>query len=96
MEGKTRLTATKKRIEDYRATAPEISNDVLVSTMRKKYSNFFIDDEAVAMEALKETYRNELPLTIENVMQQLDYLVEDRKLLKYYIELQHIYGKTDD
>ena len=96
MEGKTRLTATKKRIEDYRATAPEISNDVLVSTMRKKYSNFFVDDEAVAMEALKETYRNELPLTIENVMQQLDYLVEDRKLLKYYIALQHIYGKTDD
>ena len=96
MEGKTRLTATKKRIEDYRATAPEISNDVLVSTMRKKYSNFFVDDEAVAMEALKETYRNELPLTIENVMQQLDYLVEDRKLLKYYIELQHIYGKADD
>lgn len=96
MEGKTRLTATKKRIEEYRATAPELSNDILVTALRKKYSGFFIDEEEVAIEAIKEAYRNELPLTLENVMQQLDYLVEDRKLLKYYIELQHIYGKADN
>lgn len=86
MQGKTRQTATKKRIEEYRATAPELTNDTLITALRKKYSEFFIDEEEVAIEAVKEAYRNELPLTIENVMQQLDYLVEDRKLLKYYID----------
>ena len=96
MEGKTRQTATKKRIEEYRATAPELTDVILVDAIRNKYNGLFIDNEEVAIEAIKETYRNELPLTLDNVMEQLGYLVEDRKLLKYYTELQHIYGKTDD
>lgn len=91
MEGKTRQGATKKRIEEYRATAPDLTNDMFADAIRNKYKDLFVDNEAVAIEAIKETYRNELPLTMENVMQQLDYLVEDRKLLKYYTELQHIY-----
>ena len=96
MEGKTRPSATKKRIEEYRASAPELTNEMLVDAIRNKYNDFFIDNEEVAIEAIKETYRNELPLTIDNVMEQLGYLIEDRKLLKYYTELQHIYGKTVD
>ena len=92
MEGKTRPSATKKRIEEYRATASELTNEKLVEAIRNKYNDFFTDYEAVAIEAIKETYRNELPLTLENVMQQLDYLVEDRALLQYYSELQHIYS----
>lgn len=96
MEGKTRQTATKKRIEEYRATAPELTDEMLVDAIRNKYNGLFIDNEEVAVEAIKETYRNELPLTLDNVMEQLGYLVEDRKLLKYYTELQHIYAKTDD
>ena len=92
MEGKTRPSATKKRIEEYRASAPELTNEMLVDAIRNKYNDFFIDNEEVAIEAIKETYRNELPLTLENVMQQLAYLVEDRKLLQYYTELQHIYS----
>lgn len=92
MEGKTRPSATKKRIEEYRATAPELTNEKLVDAIRNKYNDFFTDYEAVAIEAIKETYRNELPLTLENVMQQLGYLVEDRALLQYYSELQHIYS----
>lgn len=96
MEEKTRPTATTKRIEEYRATAPELSNEILVDAIRKKYYDLFIDNKEVAIEAIKETYRNELPLTMDNVMEQLGYLVEDRKLLKYYTELQHIYGKTVD
>lgn len=95
-EGKTRPTATMKRIEEYRATAPELSNEILVDAICKKYNDLFIDNEEVAIEAIKETYRNELPLTMDNVMEQLGFLVEDRKLLKYYTELQHIYGKTVD
>lgn len=94
MDGKTRPTATVKRIEEYRSTAPELSNEILVDAIRKKYNDLFIDNEEVAIEAIKETYRNELPLTLDNVMEQLGYLVEDRKLLKYYTDLQHLYGKT--
>lgn len=93
MEGKTRPSATKKRIEEYRATAPELTNEMLVDAIRNKYNDFFTDNEEVAFEAIKETYRNELPLTLENVMQQLGYLVEDRKLLQFYTELQHIYSQ---
>lgn len=93
MEGKTRPSATKKRIEEYRATAPELTNDKLVEAIKNKYNSFFTDNESVAIEAIKETYRNELPLTLENVMQQLGYLVEDRKLLQFYTELQHIYSQ---
>ena len=93
MEGKTRPSATKKRIEEYRATAPELTNEMLVEAIRIKYNDFFIDNEEVAIEAIKETYRNELPLTMENVMQQLEYLVEDRRLLQFYKELQHIYSQ---
>ena len=93
MEGKTRPSATKKRIEEYRATAPELTNEMLVDAIRNKYNDFFTDNEEVAVEAIKETYRNELPLTLENVMQQLGYLVEDRKLLQFYKELQHIYSQ---
>ena len=96
MEGKTRQTATKKRIEEYRGTAPELTDEILVDAIRNKYNGLFIDNEEVAIEAIKETYRNELPLTLDNVMEQLGYLVEDRRLLKYYTELQHIYGKTVD
>ena len=96
MEGKTRQTATAKRIEEYRATAPELTNEILEDAIRKKYYDLFIDNKEVAIEAIKETYRNELPLTMDDVMEQLGYLVEDRKLLKYYTELQHIYGKTVD
>ena len=96
MEGKTRPSATKKRIEEYRATAPELTNEMLVDAIRNKYNGFFTDNEEVAIEAIKETYRNELPLTLENVMQQLEYLVEDRKLLQFYTELHHIYGKNVD
>ncbi|MDY6424506.1 MAG: 3'-5' exonuclease, partial [Bacteroidales bacterium] len=93
MEGKTRPSATKKRIEEYRATAPELTNEKLVDAIRNKYNDFFTDNEAVAIEAIKETYRNELPLTLENFMQQLGYLVEDRKLLQFYTELQYIYSQ---
>lgn len=93
MEGKTRPSATKKRIEEYRATAPELTNEMLVEAIRIKYNDFFIDNEEVAIEAIKETYRNELPLTMENVMQQLEYLIEDRRLLQFYKELQHIYSQ---
>ena len=93
MEGKTRPSATKKRIEEYRETAPELTNEKLVDAIRNKYNDFFIDNEIVAIEAIKETYRNELPLTLENVMQQLSYLVEDRKLLQFYTELQYIYSQ---
>ena len=93
MEGKTRPSATKKRIEEYRATAPELTNEMLVNAIRNEYNDFFTDNEEVAIEAIKETYRNELPLTLENVMQQLGYLVEDRKLLQFYTELQHIYSQ---
>ena len=93
MEGKTRPSATKKRIEEYRATAPELTNEMLVEAIRNKYNDFFIDNIEVAIEAIKETYRNELPLTMENVMQQLEYLVEDRRLLQFYKELQHIYSQ---
>lgn len=93
MEGKTRPSATKKRIEEYRATAPELTNEMLVEAIRNKYNDFFIDNEEVAIEAIKETYRNELPLTMENVMQQLEYLIEDRRLLQFYKELQHIYSQ---
>ena len=96
MEGKTRQTATKNRIEEYRGTAPELTDEILVDAIRNKYNGLFIDNEEVAIEAIKETYRNELPLTLDNVMEQLGYLVEDRRLLKYYTELQHIYGKTVD
>lgn len=96
IEGKTRLTATTKRIEEFRATAPELTNEILEDAIQKKYNDLFIDNKEVAIEAIKETYRNELPLTMDNVMEQLGYLVEDRKLLKYYTELQHIYGKTFD
>lgn len=93
MEGKTRPSATKKRIEEYRATVPELTNEILVDAIRDKYNDFFTDNEEVAIEAIKESYRNELPLTLENVMQQLEYLVEDRKLLQFYTELQHIYSQ---
>ena len=93
MEGKTRPSATKKRIEEYRATAPELTNEKFVDAIRNKYNDFFTDNEAVAIEAIKETYRNELPLTLENFMQQLGYLVEDRKLLQFYTELQYIYSQ---
>ena len=93
MVGKTRPSATKKRIEEYRATAPELTNEKLVDAIRNKYNDFFTDNEAVAIEAIKETYRNELPLTLENFMQQLGYLVEDRKLLQFYTELQYIYSQ---
>lgn len=93
MEGKTRPSATKKRIEEYRATAPELTNEKFVDAIRNKYNDFFTDNEAVAIEAIKETYRNELPLTLENVIQQLGYLVEDRKLLQFYTELQYIYSQ---
>lgn len=93
MEGKTRPSATKKRIEEYRATAPELTNEMLVEAIRIKYNDFFIDNEEVAIEAIKETYRNELPLTMENVMQQLEYLIEDRRLLQFYKELQHMYSQ---
>ena len=92
MEGKTRPSATKKRIEEYRATNPDLSDEILTENIQKKYKDLFIDNEEVATEAIKETYRNELPLTLENVMQQLVYLIEDRKLLQYYTELQHIYS----
>lgn len=92
LERKTRPSATKKRIEEYRASAPELTNNILVEAIRAKYKDFFIDNEEVAIEAIKETYRNELPLTMENVMLQLGYLIEDRKLLQYYTELQHIYS----
>ena len=78
------------------ATAPELTNEMLVDAIRNKYNGFFTDNEEVAIEAIKETYRNELPLTLENVMQQLEYLVEDRKLLQFYTELHHIYGKNVD
>lgn len=93
MEGKTRPSATKKRIEEYRATAPELTNEMLVDTIKNKYNDLFIDNEEVAIEAIKETYRNELPLTLDNVMQQLGYLIEDRKLLRFYTELQYIYSQ---
>ncbi|SFC77332.1 DNA polymerase III, epsilon subunit [Xylanibacter ruminicola] len=92
MEGKIRPSATKKRIEEYRTTAPELTNEKLVEAIKNKYKDFFTDNEAVAVEAIKETYRNELPLTLENVMQQLGYLIEDRALLHYYSALQHIYS----
>ena len=45
MEGKTRPSATKKRIEEYRATAPELTNEMLVEAIRIKYNDFFIDNE---------------------------------------------------
>lgn len=92
-QDKPRATATKKRIEEYRATATEVTNAILVEAIQAKYKGFFIDYETVAIEAIKEAYRNELPLTLENVLQELDYLVEDRKLLKYYTVLQNIYSK---
>ena len=92
LEGRVRPSATKKRIEEYRTTAPELTDSLLVQAIKDKYGNFFTDNEEVAMEAIKETYRNELPLTLENVMEQLGYLVEDRRLLQYYTELQHIYS----
>ena len=93
MEGKTRPSATKKRIEEYRATAPELTNEMLVDAICNRYKDFFTDYEEVAIEAIKETYRNELPLSMDNVMQQLGYLVEDRKLLQFYTQLQHIYSQ---
>lgn len=93
IEGKTRLTATKKRVEEYRATAPELTNKLLADAIREKYNDFFINNEEVAVEAIKEIYRNGLPLTMENVMQQIEYFIEDRQLLRYYTSLQHIYSK---
>ena len=54
MEGKTRPTATKKRIEEYRATAPELTNEMLVDAIRNKYNDFFTDNEEVAIEALQQ------------------------------------------
>ena len=93
MEGNTRLTATQKRIEEYRATTPELTNELLADAIREKYNDFFINNEEVAIEAIKEIYRNGLPLTMENVMQQIDYFIEDRQLLQYYTALQHIYSK---
>ena len=96
MEGskleKSRPVATKKRIEEYRSTAPELTDVVLKDTIEEKYGNFFIDNGEVAAEAIKEAYREELPLTLENIMRQLERLVEERKLLKYHTELQYIYS----
>lgn len=92
MEGVVRLTATKKRIDEYRKTAPELTNEVIENAIQEKYCGFFISYEDVAIEAIKESFRNGLPLTIGNILQQLEYLVEDRKLLKYYTALQHIYS----
>jgi hypothetical protein len=87
-----RLTATQKRIAEYRSSAPEVTDNILVDSLVAKYNDFFIDNEAVVTEGIKETYRNGLPLTKENVLQQIEYLVEDRKLLQYYTQLQHIYS----
>lgn len=92
MEGKKRPSATKKKIEEFRSTAPEVTNEVLVNAIAAKYKDFFIDNNAVAEEGIKETYRNELPLTVENVLQQIDYLVEDRNILNLMTALQHIYS----
>lgn len=92
VEGKKRPSATKKRIEDYRRTAPEITDVVLAQAIRDKYNDFFIDNNAVAEEGIKESFRNEIPLTIENVLQQIEFLLEDRKLLSLMTALQHIYS----
>lgn len=92
VEGKKRPSATKKRIEEYRRTAPEITDVVLAQAICDKYNDFFIDNNAVAEEGIKESFRNEIPLTVENVLQQIEFLLEDRKLLSLTTALQHIYS----
>ena len=91
-EGKKRPLATKKKIEEFRCSAPDITDEVLTQAIVNKYNDFFIDNKAVAEEGIKETFRNELPLTIGNVLQQIDYLIEDRNLLNLMGALQHIYS----
>ena len=92
IEGKTKPTATKKKIAEYRNTNPELTDEVIVQAIKDKYEDIFIDNQAVAEEGIKECYRNEQALTIENILQQIEYLVEDRDLLKYMTALQHIYS----
>lgn len=91
-----RPSATKKKLAEYRATAPEVTDELLAEAIKKGHEGFFIDYEEVAVEAIKETYREQLPLTIENALQQLEYMIEDRKLLKYYTSLQERYHPSPE
>lgn len=91
-EGKSRPSATKKRISEYRNTAIEVTDEVLINAVKEKYKDFFIENDRIVEEGIKEAFRNEVPLTIENVLQQIEYLIEDRQLLQYMTALQHIYS----
>ena len=55
----------------------------LIEEVQRMKSASHGDRLPVSIEAIKDTYRNELHLTLDIVMEQLGYLVEDRKLLKY-------------
>lgn len=91
-EYKPRPTATKKRIAEFRATAPELTDEALNEIIEGFFPDFFIPNNEVALEVVKETYREELPLTEDNFTVQLKKLTEGRKLLKWHRDLQYIYS----
>lgn len=84
---KPRPVATKKRIEAFRTTAPELTDEVLNKIIEDRYPNKFIPENEVALEVIKETYREELSLSQENFVAQLTKLTEGRRLLKWQVDV---------
>ena len=82
IDGKERPTATKKKIEEYRAKHSEFTDERLTTLVEAMLKDF--DSKAVAHEVVKELYREGLPLTEKNFNDVLKFLYDDRKIIRYY------------
>lgn len=87
-EKKLSRTATKKRIAEYRTSAPGITDEALLKVVVEVYPDKFTEPMEVGYEVVKECYREELPLTEESLKEQLQKLYEGRWLRKYDKEYQ--------
>jgi len=82
-----RAVATQKRIDEFRAKYPEITNEVLTNLVKVNYPNYFVDNEKVALEIVRELVRRREEYTEENFIRALIDLYEGESLKNYTIEV---------
>lgn len=80
-----RRIATQKRMAEYRAAVPLLTDERLCEIVEEIYPQTYLILE-VSIEVTKEMYRESIELTEENFRTMLKSLVERRKLLGYDIE----------
>lgn len=92
-----RAVATQKRIDEFRSKYPEITNEVLTNIVKDNYPNYFVDNEQVALEIVRELVRRREEYSEENFIRALIDLYEGESLKNYTIEVYErdmLYAKT--